>query len=310
MMAENINVTIVVPVYGDWPSLSDCIDSLIQFVELDEHRVLFVNDCGPDVELMEKNIQQKISGKKSMSYVRNDRNLGFIGTCNRAVLELDSTDNDILLLNSDTKVTEGFLEEMLAVLYSDTKIGVVSPRSNNATIATVPLWSAGQKGIGAKKSFEIYSKIKPHMPKISIVPVAHGFCMLIRRNLIKKYGLFDNVFGKGYGEEVDFCLRIARHGYKSVLANHAYVFHLEARSFTLEKKAKLLEQNNQIIWERYPNYRQSVRDYMSEATKKERSYEQAAGLPNLDQKDSRLKRLVKRNTKVHALARKLRRTMK
>jgi GT2 family glycosyltransferase len=260
-------VTIVVPVYGDWPSLAECIGSLKQHLGA-RHSVMFVNDCGPDVELIEKNLKRAIKGT-DYQYFRNQKNLGFVGTCNRAVLELDKTKNDILLLNSDTKVTEGFLEEMLAVLYASPKHGTVSPRSNNATIGTVPLSTAGKGGIEPEKSYALFRRLKTRLPRYTVVPLVHGFCMLLRRPLIAKYGLFDTAFGRGYGEEVDFCQRIKKHGYLSVLSNRAYVFHLEARSFSLETKAKLMAEHNKIVWKRWPDYRQSVRDYMSAAIPKE-----------------------------------------
>lgn len=254
-------VTIVVPVYGDWPSLSDCIDSLKEFVD-DRHKVMFVNDCGPDVDELESNIKKSIKGKNNFYYFRNEKNLGFVGTCNRAVLEIDKTSNDILLLNSDTIVTEGFLGSMIEVLYESDLNGAVSPRSNNASITTVPLSSAAKRDKTPEESYSIYNKIKNKLPKSIQVPTAHGFCLLIKRSLIKKYGLFDKVFKKGYGEEVDFCRRIKKHGFRSLLANRAYVFHMEARSFSMETKKKLVEENSRILWERYPEYRQEVRDYM------------------------------------------------
>src|SRR5688572_29617210 len=129
------SVTIVVPVYGDWPSLEQCIASLKQFVS-GPHKVMLVNDCGPEVELMETNILKAIKDKEMFEYYRNPENQGFVKTCNRAAFELDTSGNDILLLNSDTVVTEGFLEEMVGVLYASDKHGCVCPRSNNATIAS------------------------------------------------------------------------------------------------------------------------------------------------------------------------------
>ncbi len=276
-------VTIVVPVYGDWPSLEECIESLKKHVS-SSHKVMLVNDCGPDADDIEKKIKQTIYGYGNFEYYRNKKNLGFVQNCNNAVLNLEKTNNDILLLNSDTKVTQNFLQKMLDVLYVDKKMAVVSPRSNNATIATIPLSSAPKKGIGAKKSYELYLKIKDTLPKYSIVPTAHGFCMLIRRDLINKYGFFDEIFGKGYGEEVDFCQRLRQAGYQCALANHSYVFHQEARSFSLEAKAKLLEDNNKIIWQRYPNYRQEVRDYMESALKNESHIEHKIVKPSIRQK--------------------------
>jgi len=276
-MAGPKAVTIIVPVYADWPSLKNCIESLIEHVS-DKNRVMLVNDCGPEADMLEQNIKSAINGQKIFTYYRNPKNLGFVKTCNRAVMELDKTSNDILLLNSDTKVTAGFLQEMEDVMESNAKIGTVSPRTNNATLATVPLRTAHQKGIDPNESYAIFLKIKDKLPRLQEVPVAHGYCMLIRRSLIKKYGLFDEVFGKGYGEEVDFCRRIKKHGFISVLSNRAYVFHMEARSFTHATKAKLLEENNKILWERYPEYRQEVRDYMQQAIAEESKIEEKAGI--------------------------------
>lgn len=302
-------VTVVVPVYADWRSLKICIKSLKKYVD-DNNKVIFVNDCGPKAQYLRKKIKKAIAKKPNFEYFHNSGNLGFIQTCNRAVFELDNTDNDVLLLNSDTQVTPGFLEEMQAIMAGDKKVGAISPRSNNATIATIPLSSAMQKGIKPGNAYKIWLKMADKLPRYTTVPVAHGFCMLIRRSLIAKYGLFDEVFGKGYGEENDFCLRIKKQGYKSVLANHAFVFHLEARSFTLEAKKKLLEKNSKILYKRYPTYRESVRKYMKEALVREGQAEEAAGVKIRAGFRNRLKNAVKRSGKTERLARKVHGTIK
>ncbi|HSW37365.1 MAG TPA: glycosyltransferase family 2 protein [Candidatus Saccharimonadales bacterium] len=254
-------ITIVVPVYGDWESLSTCIDSLLEHVDV-KQTVILVNDCGPDVEMMENNILAKIKGRANYHYYRNPQNLGFVKTCNRAVYELDKTSNDILLLNSDTKVTAGFLEEMVSVLYANPTHGCVCPRSNNATIASVPQrLRDNHPERDLDYSYAIYKKIKPELPRFLVCPVAVGFCMLIKRDLIKEYGLFDEIYGLGYSEENDFCLRINQDGYLSVMANWAYVYHLESRSFTSEKRQVLVAQNEAKMLQRYPYYYELVSAY-------------------------------------------------
>jgi len=262
-------VTIVVPVYADWPSLKDCLKSLIEHVDK-KHSILIVNDSGPEADELEKSIKELISGQNNFIYERNSKNLGFVGTTNRAVKILDKTNNDILLLNSDTKVTKGFLEELTAVLNDNVKNAVVSPRSNNATLCTLPISAAQKKGIKPERSYKLFLKIKNKLPRYNEAPTAHGFCILIKRSVIKKYGLFDKVFGRGYGEEVDFCQRIQKDGFKCLISNRSYVFHLEARSFTLEKKTELLKTNNKIIRERYPDYKKEVTKYFDEQIHAER----------------------------------------
>jgi len=300
-------VSIILPVYADWPSLKVCLDALMQHIDTDVHRVLLINDAGPKASELEVNIKHAITGQKNYYYYSNKLNLGFLGNCNHAVLDVDKTNNDILLLNSDTQVTAGFLDEMIDVLYGDKKLGAVSPRSNNASIATLPLWSAVKKGIEPDKSYAFYKSISPKMPRYTIAPVVHGFCMLIRRQCIKKYGLFDPIFGKGYGEEVDFCLRIAQGGWLVAFCNHAYVFHMEARSFGSEQKGRLMDEHNKIIWQRYPSYRQAVRDYMEHEVPFEQSLEPTALLhPSIRIKRT-LRKVIRYNPLVHKVAREVHR---
>lgn len=270
--------TIIIPVYADRPSLEKCIDSLKKYVSSD-NKIIIINDCGPEADELETSIKSRTEGWSNAYYYRNPANLGFVKTCNRGVLELDNTKNDILLLNSDTEVTEGFLEELSFALHSKKDIAAVSPRSNNASLATIPIAKAYKRGISRKKSHRLFKRIMNKLPRTQEVPTVHGFCMLIRRDLIKKYGLFDEAFGKGYGEEVDFCMRLRAKGYKSLLANRAYVFHIEARSFSLNEKAKILKKSGRVIDERYPEYRLLIRSYMLEAKQRESNIEALSGYP-------------------------------
>lgn len=300
-------VSIIVPVYGDWSSLKECVQSLADNVDMDMHKVLLVNDCGPDADVIEENLKKFIANNLGFSYFRNEKNLGFVQNCNNAVQNLDKTDNDVLLLNSDTSVTEGFLDELSSVLHdSSAKIGAVSPRSNNATICTVPLSDIKTKKITKAASYGLFKKHNKKFQKYSLTPTAHGFCMLIKRELINKNGLFDEVFGKGYGEEVDFCRRIINQGYSCAISNYSYVFHLEARSFSKETKLKLLEINNKIIKKRYPEYKEEVTSYIQDALVKESKIYGNSGKSYQLTVQDRCKAYVKRYRAVRWLARLIR----
>lgn len=254
-------VTIVIPVYKDWSTLKLCISSLKSCVS-DRNKVLLINDMGPDREKIENNILSEIEGYENFQYFRNDKNLGFVKTCNRAVFELDHSENDILLLNSDTEVTPGFLEEMQSVLYAAEKHGVVCPRSNNATLLTIPVKNELNRNITASESYSVYLQIKDSLPKQQVMPTGVGFAFLIKRELIKQYGLFDEIYSPGYNEENDFCMRINQYGFNVLMANRAYVFHHESRSFG-EKKHKLDEEHARILSKRYPYYWNRVDLYFS-----------------------------------------------
>lgn len=256
-------VTIIVPVYGDWDSLQKNIAALKETLPyFSPHTVLFVNDCGPEADLFEQRIKQLIRFRRNFRYHRNEFNIGFGRTCNNAVFNLARKSDDVLLLNSDAVVTPGFLEEMQRVLYSSDRVGAVCPRSNAATIFSVPMMPEPGRDLSMEESYQIYQKIRLALPQYYYSPIAHGFCIMIRREVINKFGLFDEIYDMGYGEENDFCMRIRRKGWTCAVANRAFVFHYNARSFSLDRKTKLIETNEKVLDARYPEYRSLVVDYI------------------------------------------------
>lgn len=255
-------VTVIVPIYGDLPSLMDCIESLQSTVDTAVHSVLLVNDCGPDADEIEDAVVAAIRGTTGFRYERNPKNLGFVGNCNRAVFELDRSGNDVLLLNSDTVTTPGFIEELSAVLHSSPTHGVVCARSNNATIASIPHRLRAPAPRTIERSAAVHAALSPLLPRFSVSPVSMGFCFLVRRDLIDQYGLFDEIYAPGYGEENDFCLRINEAGYTSLIAHHAIVYHAGALSFQGEKRNALRSAHEAILVGRYPHYTASVQQYL------------------------------------------------
>lgn len=256
------SITIIVPAYGHVSSFIECINSVIQHGDLSTNNLLIVNDSGPEAEEIEKVALELIQGVENTRYERNNSNLGFVKTCNRAALYLDDSGNDVLLLNSDAKLTPGALAEMSRVLYSSEKHGVVCPRSSNAGLSTLPYYPHGVRENEEEYSFDLHSKLKDFLPRFTLVPVSVGFCILIKRFLIDNFGLFDNIYSPGYDEENDFCMRINEVGYSSVMANHAFVYHLGSKSFEEKKRNKLQEAHHKILTTRYPHYERTVRNYL------------------------------------------------
>ena len=260
------SVTVVVPIFGDWESLHRCIESILKYVDLTKHKVVFVNDAGPEADQIEARLLNAVAGAKNIEYFRNEENLGFIRTCNRAVTEHDRSDNDVLLLNSDAELTAGAIDELLAVLYAAEHHGVVCPRSNNASIASIPFFHrSGQHNTREsveddRRAFDIVSS---SLPRWYISPVAVGFCFMVRRRLIENHGLFDPEFGLGYQQENDFCMRVNAIGYSALIANRVFVPHAGMKSFTRDQKVSLDSQNQEILIKRYPHYGRAVESFKS-----------------------------------------------
>lgn len=262
-MASRRPITIVVPVYGDAESLMACLRSLIATVDTERDSVLLVNDCGPDADQIESVVLALVGDRPGFRYERNESNLGFVGTCNRAVLELDTSGNDILLLNSDTVTTPGWLDELAAVLHDDPRHGIVCARSTNATIASLPFRLRDPHSPRTlERTLSVAAELRDRLPRYSYPPVAMGFCFLVRRELIDRFGLFDEAFAPGYGEENDFCLRMRTEGFLSVMAHRAVVGHEGARSFTSARRARLRAAHERILATRHPRYSELVREYL------------------------------------------------
>ena len=253
------NVTIVIPVYSDWPSLDVCLQSLKKYVGMN-HKVLLVNDLGPQWEELGQNILDTVKDQPNFEYVKNDHNLGFVETCNRAVFEIDKCGNDILLLNSDTEVTEGFLEELQAVLYAAEKHGAVCPRSNQSDILTIPVHNELGRAITPEESYQTWKEVHFFLPRQQVIPTGAGFALLIKRSIIDQYGLFDKIYSPGYNEENDFCHRINQYGFNIMMANHAFVYHYESRSFGTRRR-KLDEDHRDILKSRYPYFSKGIEFY-------------------------------------------------
>jgi hypothetical protein len=137
--------------------------------------------------------------------MRNERNLGFTGTANRG---MGLSRRDVVLLNSDTIVTDGWLEALLRCAASDPSIGTITPWSNNAEILSYPrfcvnnAWPAGADPAPLARAFA-----RAAVPSYPDLPTGVGFCFFVRRAMLDAIGGFDAAFGAGYGEENDLHAR-------------------------------------------------------------------------------------------------------
>ncbi|MCX4028850.1 FkbM family methyltransferase [Endozoicomonas sp. SM1973] len=255
------NVTIVIPVYRGMHETKDCIHSTLKSIP-SWATLLVINDCSPDEEL--SYWLRSYSKKKNFQLIENDKNLGFVATVNIGMaLNLHS---DILLLNSDVEVPESnWLERIRQAAYSDEKIGSVTPFSNNATICSFPNFCEDNELLGNLNVTEIDNIFSDLELETNIVevPTGVGFCMYLRRDCLNDVGYFDEeTFGKGYGEENDWCQRALKAGWKNTHQLNVFAFHKGGVSFADEgdpRKDKALE----LLQSLHPDYVRDVHNFIS-----------------------------------------------
>lgn len=263
---------LIIPFYKNPGLVTQISDSLLgarQEISETGSEVLFINDSPDDVELartLSQNRDRLVAAGLQVQIETNNANLGFIRSCNKGLTRSVQQRRHALLLNSDTYVFPGFLRELIAALDLDPMIGFVCPRSNNATICTFPheaeKLSPPPTPTAAR---ELYLKHASDLPRFSYIPTGVGYCMLIRWQILENFGLLDVVYGKGYCEENDLTFRAGRCGYRSVLANRAFVWHQGEQSFSTTQCSKQVAEasNNALLKARYPEYQNHLDRYYS-----------------------------------------------
>ena len=271
VIRTNRCVDIIVPFYRTPELVRTVFDSLDRVAEeLVEtgSRVVAVNDS-PEDEALRKQLGQAtaaLSQKVECRTIENERNLGFVRSVNAAARQSVAGKHDVLLLNSDTIVFPGAIREMQSVAYSDPMIGFVSPRSNNATLCSLPVQEEFRQ-LHADEAYNAFRDISGYLPRFHFAPTAVGFCLFIKHEVLEEFGLFDEAYGTGYNEENDSIMRANRCGYRAAIANHAYVYHFSESSFSISAIPKNIheEKNASLLNKRYPEYVPSVMRYFAGA---------------------------------------------
>jgi len=254
-------IDIIVPIHNAADDLARCVDSVLAHTDGD-YRLLLIDDASTEAAVRARLADIEGRSLPQVAFFANDANLGFTLTANRGI-ELARAGSDVVLLNSDTQVTPGWLAALARCARSDPSIGTVTPFSNNAEICSLPRfcennpWPEDRDATLMARALALAAA-----PTYPDLPTGVGFCLYVRRALLDAIGGFDPDFGLGYGEENDLCLRAAAAGYRNVLCDDAFVLHLGGSSFG-NKRRDLAERNMKILLERHPIYLDVVRDFIS-----------------------------------------------
>jgi GT2 family glycosyltransferase len=167
----------------------------------------------------------------------NSSNLGFSAANNIAIAAGEAP--YVLVLNPDTRVTEGALERLCALLDERSEIGICGPRLE---------LSDGSFDHAAKRSFPTPMSALGHFTSLGrrtggrlaqyravelaedaagAVDAVNGAFMLIRRAALERVGLFDEGYWM-YMEDLDLCYRFKQGGWVVWYEPSATVIHVKA----------------------------------------------------------------------------------
>src|SRR5579862_569830 len=247
-LSSSAAVDIIIPVYRGLRESLACIDSVLSTAG-DIARVVVVDDATPEPPLA--SALDELASNGRIDLLRNESNLGFVRSVNRALAM--TAGHDVVLLNSDTVVFEDWLRRLRAAAYSGPRVGTVTPLSNDGSIASYPHRYGG--ALDAAEAASIHKlAASTHAGVSAEIPVGVGFCLYMRHDCLDEVGELDaQTFSAGYGEESDFCLRASQRGWFHRIAADVFVYHAGGGSFG-PRRAALLERSQRLLNLRYPGY--------------------------------------------------------
>ena len=254
-----VSCDVIIPVYGGYKETRDCVESVLFHSGEELNKIILINDCSPFADIQNYFVELIAQKNERILIIQNNENLGYLKTCNKAIA---LSDRDVVLLNSDTLVTKGWLKKMHECAYSRPQIATVSPFTNSGVLCSIP--DVGQEnnlpsGFTLDEYAELVEKVSNK--EYLVMPSVFGFCMLIKRSVINVIGMLDEIYSVGYFEENDFCCRARAAGYDNVLCDNTYIYHIGSVSFN-DDKYEISRKNQKIILSRYPDIISEIQHYM------------------------------------------------
>ena len=220
---NNVSVSVIIPCFNAVDYTKQCIDSVLTDTNIKYELILINNGSTDDTkkyfDFLKKNLKPNKFLRK-ITIFQFERNLGVAKSLNLGISE--SEGKYVCYLNNDVIVTKNWLSKALKVFKTDDRIAAVGTVFNKVQDKNFIKMVEKDKSIIDKiaKSVEILNK-----GKIKTAVTIHGLCMLIKKSVFKKVGLFNENFYPCFGEDIEFCERLKQNKYKIADAMDVFIFH-------------------------------------------------------------------------------------
>lgn len=266
---------LAVLVYNGRSFVPACLRSMARAAEASPGTdVLVLDDCSPEPGWSDE--LRALSADLGIAFYRSPRNLGIPRTMNLALLRAMTAGYDyVAVVNSDIVVPAGLVDALVEAVAADPATGSATPLSNDASIYSLsslaaPLTNGTMALTDVRQDLLdwVSATLREEFGAETLaVPTGVGFFLFSPVDAVRRVGLFDPVFGRGYCEEVDWCLRAVEAGYRNVLAPSAFVYHAGRGSTA---SAGLLPAGHTTVWAnerivdlRHPGYRTSIESFLA-----------------------------------------------
>ncbi len=223
------DVSIVVPVHSDAAITEKCLSSILHASGDVAYEVIVVDDAA-DAET--KALLARVEG---IRVIVNKANLNFLHSVNRGAAE--ARGRYIVLLNNDTQPQLGWLQALIDRVESAPTVGVAVAKlvyaDGTLQEAGSIVWQDGTAwnyGRGGDMGAPVYNFARP-------VDYGSAAALLIRADLWREIGGFDERFSPGYWEDVDLCFAARARGFEVMYEPRSLVIHLEGGSMGTDESA-------------------------------------------------------------------------
>jgi GT2 family glycosyltransferase len=243
--AENPQVSIIVPVYNKNKLTVECLASLVERTRGVPYEVIIVDD-GSD-----EGTRDLLSQIQNITYLRNQQNLGFLLSCNRAAER--ARGEFLVIMNNDVQVTEGWLPPLLETFSKYENVGAVSPK---ILFPDGRLQEAGPRIKPDASSQLVGCGDNPQLPRYNYVrevDYCSGVCLVLRTDTFRELGGFDPSFAPAYCEDSDLCFRLRKLGKRIIYNPSSVVIHYLSATVKVdsEYKRRLALSNSQKFAEKW-----------------------------------------------------------
>lgn len=234
--------SIVIVSYNNIYMMKNCIANIRKYCAPGSYETIVVDNASTD------GVEKWLSNVDNIKLKLSSENLGFPKGCNEGI-ELSTPDNDIFLLNNDTRMTHNALFFLRMGLYEDENVGAVGAVSNYSGFEQMLdiKFDTPREYVEYGRINNVYMK-NPYEEKNKL----NGFAMLIKREALNKAGNLDEGFSPGYFEDDDISMRIHRLGYRLTICHNSFIYHVGSQSFNKrEGLSELFEINHQKMTEKW-----------------------------------------------------------
>lgn len=230
MKLDQKKVAIIITTYNQDILLKKCISSLKEKTNYKNYRIFFVDDSGK--RKIAKEIK-KMFGDVDVAI--NSKNLGFSKANNIGIKRAIKSYNPdyVLLLNDDTEIIQrDWLKKMINVGESDKNIGILGCR---ILYPDRKLQNIG----GYIRKWEIVKELKDRKDVFDVDHVMGAF-MMIKRDVIRKIGLLDEIYSPFLLEDTDYCLKAKEEGFKLKSVGNVQIIHHKGKSIDSLKNKRVM----------------------------------------------------------------------